>query len=103
MNLQNRGRIQDRIVTACRNQASIAIHFTWKQEWDAVQNLLPVIEKELEPFKARPHWGKLFTMSPKLLASRYEKLPDFKKMVAMYDPEGKFRNEFLNETIYTEG
>lgn len=83
-----------------RHQASVAIHFTWKQEWDAVIKLLPVIEAALDPFNARPHWGKLFTISPKVLASRYEKLADFKKLVAEYDPKGKFRNEFLNSTIY---
>lgn len=87
-------------MSPCRDQASVAIHFTWKQEWETVRNLLPIIEKELEPYKPKPHWGKLFTMSPKVLASRYEKLEDFKKMVAMYDPKGKLRNEFLNTNIF---
>ncbi|MCW3107108.1 MAG: FAD-binding protein [Segetibacter sp.] len=87
-------------MSPCRHKASVAIHFTWKQEWDAVRKLLPLIEKELEPYKVRPHWGKLFTMSPKVLASRYEKLDDFKKMMVMYDPKGKLRNEFLNKNIF---
>ncbi|MDP9230907.1 MAG: FAD-binding protein [Bacteroidota bacterium] len=87
-------------MSPCRKQASATIHFTWKQDWRAVSKLLPLIEKELEPFKAKPHWGKLFTMSPKVLASRYEKLHDFKNMIAMYDPQEKFRNDFLNRTIY---
>jgi alditol oxidase len=87
-------------MSPCRKQASATIHFTWKQDWPAVSKLLPLIEKELGPFKAKPHWGKLFTMSPKVLASRYEKLNDFKNMIARYDPHGKFRNDFLNRTIY---
>lgn len=87
-------------MSPCFKQASTAIHFTWKQDWPAVSKLLPVIEKELAPFKARPHWGKLFTMSAKVLASRYEKLGDFKKIVSEYDPGGKFRNEFLSTGIY---
>lgn len=87
-------------MSPCRHQASVALHFTWKQEWEAVRKLLPLIEKELEPYKVRPHWGKLFTMSPKLLASRYEKLDDFKKMVSTYDPKGKLRNEFLDTNIF---
>jgi len=41
---------------------SMAIHFTWKPEWPAVKNVLPMIEAKLAPFGARPHWGKLFTM-----------------------------------------
>jgi xylitol oxidase len=87
-------------MSPCRNQDSVAIHFTWKQEWDAVSKLLPLIEKELAPFKARPHWGKVFTMSPLVLDSRYEKLDDFKKLTAFYDPKGKFRNDFLNRNVY---
>ncbi|WP_147204246.1 FAD-binding protein [Segetibacter aerophilus] len=87
-------------MSPCRNQASVAIHFTWKQEWDAVKKLLPIIEQELSPYNARPHWGKLFTMSPKVLASRYEKLEDFKKIAMKYDPKGKMRNEFLNTNIF---
>jgi xylitol oxidase len=87
-------------MSPCRNQDSITIHFTWKPEWDAVSELLPVIENELSPFTLRPHWGKLFSISPRVLESRYEKLSDFKKLVALYDPRGKFRNDFLDATIY---
>ncbi|MDR6943139.1 FAD-binding protein [Mucilaginibacter pocheonensis] len=87
-------------MSPCHNQASVTIHFTWKQETEAVLKLLPVIEKELSPFNARPHWGKIFTMAPKVLESRYEKLDDFKKTIAEYDPHGKFRNGFLNREIY---
>ncbi len=87
-------------MSPCRNQTSATIHFTWKQEWDAVRQLLPLIEKELEPYKARPHWGKLFTMAPAVLESRYEKLADFKKMIARYDPKGRLRNDFLATNLY---
>ena len=67
---------------------------------EEVKKLLPLIEKELSPFNARPHWGKLFTIPASTLESRYEKLSDFKKLAATYDPAGKFRNDFLNGTIY---
>ncbi|MGF7039249.1 FAD-binding protein [Mucilaginibacter lappiensis] len=87
-------------MSPCHDQTSVTIHFTWKQETEAVLKLLPVIEKELSPFNARPHWGKIFTMSPKVLESRYEKLNDFKKIIAGYDPHGKFRNDFLSREIY---
>jgi xylitol oxidase len=87
-------------MSMCYKQASLAIHFTWKPDWDSVKKVLPLIEKELAPFKPRPHWGKLFTMAPKDLHSRYEKLADFKQLLKDYDPEGKFRNKFLEETIF---
>jgi xylitol oxidase len=81
-------------------QDSVTIHFTWKPEWPAVRQLLPVIERELAPFNPRPHWGKLFTMPPALLKSKYEKLPVFVELAKSYDPRGKFRNEFLNTNIF---
>ncbi|MCX6218988.1 D-arabinono-1,4-lactone oxidase [Spirosoma sp.] len=87
-------------MSPCYKQPSLAIHFTWKQDWASVKKVLPMIEKELAPFHARPHWGKLFTMTPVQLQSRYEKLPAFKQLVTQYDPKGKFRNDFLNTTIY---
>ena len=87
-------------MSPCHNQTSVTIHFTWKQETEAVMKLLPLIEKELAPFNPRPHWGKIFTIEPKVLESRYEKLADFKKLVAEYDPKAKFRNGFLDHNIY---
>ncbi len=87
-------------MSPCYKQPSVAIHFTWKPDWTAVKNVLPMIEKELAPFNARPHWGKLFTMSPSRLKSLYEKLPDFQKLIKEYDPKGKFRNEFLDTNVY---
>jgi xylitol oxidase len=87
-------------MSPCYKQSSVAIHFTWKQDWPAVSKLLPVIEKELAPFDARPHWGKLFTMSPAILKSRYERLPDFIQLAKRYDPQGKFRNDFLSTNIF---
>ena len=87
-------------MSPCHNQTSVTIHFTWKQETEAVMKLLPLIEKGLAPFNPRPHWGKIFTMEPKVLESRYEKLADFKKLVAEYDPKAKFRNGFLDHNIY---
>src|SRR5579862_2990569 len=87
-------------LSPCFNRDSITIHFTWKPEWDKVREILPIIEKELAPFHPRPHWGKLFTLSPQVLASRYEKMEDFKKMVTAEDPTGKFRNDFMNQYIF---
>jgi alditol oxidase len=59
-----------------------------------------VVDTELAPFNARQHRGKLFTIDPKVLRSRYEKLDVFKKLVSVYDPKGKFKNEFLQKNIY---
>jgi alditol oxidase len=80
---------------------SLAIHFTWKPEWPEVSKILPQIETQLASFAARPHWGKLFTLAPSRLESRYARLADFKSQLAHYDPQGKFRNEFLSRNLYS--
>ena len=67
---------------------------------DMEPEALKIIEAELAPFKARPHWGKLFTMDPSVLRSRYEKYPDFLALLKKYDPQGKFRNPYLDLNIY---
>jgi xylitol oxidase len=82
-------------MSPCYRQPSLAIHFTWKPDWGSVRKLLPVIETELAPFRPRPHWGKLFTLAPAQLRARYEKLAEFRQLVREFDPEGRFRNEFL--------
>ncbi len=87
-------------MSPCNHQPSVAIHFTWKQEWEPVMKLLPVIEKELAPFNVRPHWGKLFTISASRLNELYPEMSDFKKLATGYDPKGKFRNAFLDKNIY---
>src|SRR5260221_2852996 len=88
-------------MSPCYEQPSVTIHFTWKQDWPAVSKLLPVIEKELAVFEARPHWGKLFAMSPVELKSRYKRLPDFIQLSRKYDPRGKLRNAFLERNIFS--
>jgi xylitol oxidase len=88
-------------LSPCHEQPCVTIHFTWKQDWPAVKMLMPIIEKELAPFKARPHWGKLFSVPPAELRTIYEKLPDFVQLSKKYDPYGKFRNEFLNAHIFS--
>jgi xylitol oxidase len=88
-------------LSPCYEQPCVTIHFTWKQDWPAVSKLLPVIEKELAPFHARPHWGKLFTTSPAELRGIYKKMPEFIELSKKYDPQGKFRNEYLNKNIFS--
>ena len=87
-------------MSPCYQRACMAIHFTWKKDWEGVKNVLPRIEDGLAAFNARPHWAKLFTMSPAHLQSLYEKLPDFRQLLQRYDPQGKFRNRFLDQYIF---
>jgi alditol oxidase len=88
-------------LSPCYEQPCVTIHFTWKQDWPAVRRLMPIIEKDLARFDARPHWGKLFTTPAAELRPLYKRLPEFVQLSQKYDPQGKFRNEFLNRNIFT--
>jgi xylitol oxidase len=87
-------------LSSAYQQDSLAFHFTWHPNWPAVKTVLPVIEAALAPFAVRPHWGKLFTMSKADIASRWSKLGDFRVLADKYDPTGKFRNKWLDETVF---
>jgi xylitol oxidase len=86
-------------MSTASGRASVSIHFTWQPDWDGVRGVLPTIEDALAPFEPRPHWGKLFTMSPEAVQSSYEKLPQFVGLLERHDPAGKFRNAFLDRYI----
>ncbi len=90
-------------MSMCHQQDSVALHFTWKMDQPALMKLLPVIEEALAPFQTRPHWGKIFTISPKQLEARYERMQDFRNLLAQVDPQGKFRNDFLDVNIFGMG
>ncbi len=83
---------------ACERD-SLAIHFTWQPHGEAVQRLLPQIEASLAPFKARPHWGKLFSMPRERLQELYPRFHDFVALAKHCDPEGKFRNAYLDRYL----
>ena len=87
-------------MSTCYQRKAMTVHFTWKPEWAAVKQVLPMIEEQLAPFDARPHWAKLFTMKPARVQSTYAKLPDYRALLKEFDPTGKFRNEFLQANIY---
>lgn len=87
-------------MSPCYKKPCVAIHTTWKQDWPTVRKLLPLMEEQLAPFNPRPHWGKLFTLTPPVLRNRIERLADFVDLAKQYDPQGKFVNEFLRRNIF---
>ena len=87
-------------MSPCYKESCVAIHTTWKQEWNTVMKMLPLVEKQLAPFNPRPHWAKLFTLSPGILQSRIEKLNEFKQLLKENDHDGKFLNKFLITNLY---
>jgi alditol oxidase len=78
---------------------TVAFHFTWIKDWAAVAPVLAQVEDRLAPLQARPHWGKLFAMSPEAVRGAYPRLDDFRRLMRDYDPAGKFRNDLLDRYL----
>jgi alditol oxidase len=89
-------------VSTAFGRDSVAFHFTWLPDWEGVRRVLPSLEAALAPFEPRPHWGKLFRMSPAAVKSTYEKLPAFAALIERVDPTGKFRNAFVDRYILVD-
>jgi xylitol oxidase len=86
-------------LSPCYQRPSVAIHFTWINDPEAVTPALAAIEDELAPLRARPHWAKLFSVSPAALRGLYQRLPDFQRLRGEYDPAGKFGNDLVDAYV----
>ena len=80
-------------------QDSVGIHFTWRREPDAVQEMVAQIEDALIPFEARPHWGKVFHAKASAIAPLYKRHADFVRLMERLDPSGAFRNAWLKSRV----
>jgi alditol oxidase len=78
---------------------SVGIHFTWEKDVTGVPPVMAAVEQALEPFEARPHWGKLFGITPEIVRTRYERLPDFQRLRRKYDLGGKFGNDLIERYL----
>jgi len=87
-------------MSPCYKRRCVALHTTWKQHPE-VMGLLPLVEKQLAPFEPLPHWGKLFTLAPGIIQSRLQELKAFKELMRTYDPDGKFQNTFIQQTLFS--
>lgn len=74
----------------------VTLHFTWVYDTAAVLPVIAAVEERLVPLGARPHWGKLTTVDPQEIIAGYERGEDFARLAQEYDPDGKFRNAFVD-------
>jgi alditol oxidase len=78
---------------------TVALHFTWKWQPDAVAAITAEIEEMLLPLGGRPHWGKVIHTPAARLAPLYPRMQAFRDLARSYDPNGKFRNAFLERHV----
>ena len=90
----------DQWMSMAYRRRSLAIHFTWKREPEAVMAVLPKIEAKLAAFGPRPHWAKVFTLKRPQLEPVYPKMAEFQTLIKNHDPQQKFVNEYLRTDIF---
>ena len=71
---------------------SVAVHFTWVRDPAAVEAAVADVEAALAPYDPRPHWGKVFTMTP-------QGVPELRRLAAELDPHGIFANDFTEKYL----
>ena len=74
----------------------VGLHFTWKQIPETLE-AVKTIETILEPFKYRPHLGKIYTATPSYISSAFPKFQNFKELISQIDPHNKFGNEMTDD------
>jgi xylitol oxidase len=78
---------------------TLAVHFTWVADLPAVTRAVTAVEEQLAPLAARPHWGKLFGLPPEQVRGSYPRWADFAALTRELDPDGRFRNDFLDRLL----
>ncbi len=86
-------------LSPCHGRDSVALHFTWADDVDAVLPVLETVEAVLAPFEARPHWGKLFTSNAKQVRETYPRFGDFVALRERWDPQHRFDNDFFRALV----
>lgn len=79
---------------------TVCLHYACAADPAFPETVLPVVEQALAPFDPRPHWGKLFVATADELAPRYPRMDDFRALANRLDPQGKFRNAFLDRHLF---
>ena len=80
---------------ACE-QGLLGLHFTWHPDVAAVEAACKVVEEVLAPFEPVPHWGKVSWLDPEVVATRFPRLPDARRLVARLDPDNVFGNDLTD-------
>ncbi|WP_324014044.1 FAD-binding protein [Microbacterium sp. JZ37] len=96
-------RADDLWLSPASGHDAIGLHFTWHQRQAEVEAVVAKLEKALEPWGARPHWGKLTRLDADMLRSVWPRLGDFAELARRFDPEGKLRNPFLDRVLAAAG
>lgn len=79
-----------------RETGYIAVHVYQGTPYDAY---FSGVERIMDSYEGRPHWGKMHFQRSETLAPRYPRWDDFQRVRARLDPEGRFANPYLDRVL----
>jgi L-gulono-1,4-lactone dehydrogenase len=79
-----------------RETAYIAVHVYRGTPYDAY---FSGVERIMDDYGGRPHWGKMHFQSHETLASRYPRWDEFQAVRSTLDPSGRFGNPYLDRVL----
>lgn len=79
-----------------RESAYLAVHMSAGRDFDAYFH---GVESIMDEVGGRPHWGKMHYQDASTLAPRYPEWERFRAVRARLDPEGRFRNAYLDRVL----
>ena len=83
-----------------RDTAYVAVHQYVGMEFEG---FFRAVERIMEDYAGRPHWGKRHYQSAATLRERYPEWERFAAVRARLDPEGRFANEYTERVLGTDG
>jgi L-gulonolactone oxidase len=83
-----------------RDTCYIAVHQFQGMAWESCFRAIEAIMLE---YGGRPHWGKRHFQTAATLVERYPHWWDFREVRARLDPEGRFRNAYLDRVLGPAG
>jgi L-gulono-1,4-lactone dehydrogenase len=79
-----------------RDTGYIAVHVYRGTPYDAY---FSGVERIMDSYGGRPHWGKLHFQTAETLAQRYPRWDDFQRVRSRLDPDQRFANPYLDRVI----
>lgn len=79
-----------------RDSAWVAVHQYQGMEHEPYFHM---VEEIMKDYKGRPHWGKMHYQTAETLSSLYPEWEGFAEARAELDPDGVFRNDYLDRVL----
>jgi FAD-linked oxidoreductase len=79
-----------------RDTAYIAVHVYRGMEFESY---FRAVERVMDDYGGRPHWGKRHYQSAATLAPRYPEWERFQEVRRRLDPEGRFENDYTRRVL----